>query len=135
MTLASIDADRWYDVRIELDGEDVKCFLDDKLIHSLSIPGPKLPRLFATASREDDGTVIVKVVNSTGKEAEASVALDGFSGAPRSAEAIVLAGGPWDENTIDAPDHVAPKSGQIEDVAKEFTHTFPPYSLTVLRVE
>jgi alpha-N-arabinofuranosidase len=131
----SIDADRWYDVRIELDGEDVKCFLDDKLIHSLSIPGPKLPRLFATASREDDGAVIVKVVNTTGEKAEAAVALDGFSGAPRSAKAIVLAGGPWDENTIDAPDHVAPKSSEIEDVAKEFTHTFPPYSLTVLRVE
>jgi alpha-N-arabinofuranosidase len=131
----TIDADRWYDVRIELDGEDVKCFLDDKLIHSLAIPAPKLPRLFATASRDDDGTVIVKVVNTTGAEAEAEVALEGLKDAPQSADAIVLSGGPWDENTIDEPEHVAPKSSAIEDVAEEFTHTFPPYSLTVLRVE
>jgi alpha-N-arabinofuranosidase len=131
----TIETERWYDVRIELDGEEVRCFLDDKLIHSLSIPGPKLPRLYATASREDDGTVIVKVVNTTGEEAEAAVALEGLNDAPKSAEAIVVTGGPWDENTIDDPDHVAPKSSSIEDVGSEFTHTFPAYSLTVLRFD
>ena len=49
--------------------------------------------------------------------------------------AIVVTGGLWDENTIDDLDYVAPKSSSLEDVGSEFTHTFPPYSLTVLRVE
>ncbi len=32
----SIEADRWYDIRIELDGPRIRCYLDGELIHDIS---------------------------------------------------------------------------------------------------
>ena len=62
----SIEPDRWYDLRIELSGSHVRCYLDGALVHDLEIPPPDLPRLFATASRDiATGEVILKVVNPT----------------------------------------------------------------------
>jgi alpha-L-arabinofuranosidase len=130
----AIERNRWYDVRIELDGERVKCFLDDELVHSLEAPAPKLPRLFATASRLDGGAVIVKVVNTTGADAEADVQLAGMDDIDL-AEATVLAGGPRDENSLDEPEKVKPQTRELEDAESKFTHLFPAYSLTVLRFE
>jgi alpha-L-arabinofuranosidase len=130
----TIEADRWYDVRIELDGDRVKCFLDDKLVHDVELAAPKLPRLFAAASRLDDGGVIVKVVNTTGVDAETQVRLSGLNNVER-AEATVLAGGPWDENSLDQPEKVKPETRELDDAKGEFTHVFPAHSLTVLRFE
>jgi alpha-L-arabinofuranosidase len=128
-----IEEGRWYDVRIELDGTQVRCYLDDKLVHDLDMAPPKLPRLFATASR-DDGAVILKVVNTTAADAETQVRLSGLDDVDE-ATATVLAGGPWDENSLVEPEHVAPKTQELDDADGEFTHTFPAYSLTILRVE
>jgi alpha-N-arabinofuranosidase len=130
----SIEENRWYDVRIELAGNRVRCYLDDEVVHDLEIAAPELPRLFATASRMDDGAVIVKVVNTTGAAAETQVRLAGLNNAERG-EVTVLAGGPWDENTIEQPERVKPETRALDGVGGEFTHTFPAHSLTVLRVE
>lgn len=130
----TIEPDRWYDVRIELKGEHVDCFLDDTLIHSVDAPVPKLPRLFATASREDAGPVIIKVVNATDGDAEANVRLAGAGGL-HVAHATVLAGRPHDENSLAEPEHVKPQTRELDVDKPEFTHVFPAYSLTVLRLE
>jgi alpha-L-arabinofuranosidase len=82
----------------------------------------------------DDGAVIVKVVNTTGAAAETQVRLAGLNNAERG-EVTVLAGGPWDENTIEQPERVKPETRALDGVGGEFTHTFPAHSLTVLRVE
>jgi alpha-N-arabinofuranosidase len=129
-----IEEDRWYDVRIELDGTHAKCYLDDELIHDVDLAPPKLPRLFATASRDEDGAVILKVVNTTGVDAETQVRLSGLDDVDQ-ATATVLAGGPWDENSLAEPERVAPKTRELDDADGDFTHTFPAYSLTVLRLE
>ncbi len=93
------------------------------------------PRLFATASKLDDGGVIVKFVNTSDSAAEATVNLSGLSAGVKSATVTVLAGEPTDENSIGEPDKVKPETTVVEGVGAEFTHVFPPNSLTVLRVE
>ena len=37
----TIDPNRWYDVRIELSGTDIKCYLDDKLITEATDTPPR----------------------------------------------------------------------------------------------
>ena len=62
----SIESDRWYDVRVELAGSRVRCYLDGNLVHDVEIAPPNVPRLVATASRDNQsGEVILKVVNPT----------------------------------------------------------------------
>ena len=45
----SIETGRWYDIRIELTGKNIKCYLDGKLIHDVTPPA--LKSLYASASR------------------------------------------------------------------------------------
>jgi len=48
--------------------------------------------------------------------------------------AITLSGGLADENSLDDPKKIAPVTSSVKGVKPEFTYTFKPYSLTVLRL-
>jgi hypothetical protein len=83
------------DVRIELNGANAKCYLDDKLIHDLEIPAPELARVYATASHDQKtGDTIVKVVNVDDEPAETKLNLNGMSDGKLSATTITLSGSP-----------------------------------------
>ena len=36
----SIETGRWYDIRVEVKGSNIKCYLDGKLIHDLNHKSP-----------------------------------------------------------------------------------------------
>ncbi|HLP75868.1 MAG TPA: alpha-L-arabinofuranosidase C-terminal domain-containing protein, partial [Candidatus Paceibacterota bacterium] len=58
----SIETGRWYDIRIELTGNRVRCYLDSKLIHDAQVAAPVT--LFASAgSAESDRSLMLKVIN------------------------------------------------------------------------
>jgi alpha-L-arabinofuranosidase len=75
---------------------------------------------------------VVKVVNAQADAASTTVDL---KGAPveRSARVTTLLGDPDDVNTqYTTP--IAPRESR-RDVASTFTHTFPPYSVTFIRIK
>jgi alpha-L-arabinofuranosidase len=124
---------RWYNLKIELNGSKVRCYLDGELVHDLDVPPPNLPRLFATASRDSSsGQVILKVVNPTGENTEVDLDLTAVDGV-ESATAIVLQGNPDAENSLNEPRKVAPTTTTLDVTQPRFGHSFPPYSLSVLR--
>jgi alpha-L-arabinofuranosidase len=131
----TIEQDQWYDVRIELDGENVKCYLDDKLVHDLDIPAPDLARVYAAASQDQKtGETIVKVVNVADEAAEAKLNLSGLNG-KLHATAITLTGSPDDVNSIAEPNKLKPETKELGEWKALQTHTFPPHSFTVLRLK
>jgi alpha-L-arabinofuranosidase len=131
----SITPSQWYNLKIELNGSKARCYLDGELIHDLDIPPPNLPRLFAAASHDNSsGEVILKVVNPTNANTEVDLNLAGVAGLD-SATAIVLRGKPEDENSINEPRKVAPTTETIDVSHPHFVHSFPPYSLSVLRFD
>lgn len=131
----TIESNRWYDVKIALTGAKMDYYLDGKLVQSAEVLHHHLPSLFTSAARDDkSGDIILKVVNP-GKEAAAStIQLRGAQRVQPTGQAFVLSGNPADENTFEKPDRVAPKPSTINRILPEFIHTFPPHSLTVLRL-
>lgn len=71
--------------------------------------------LFASAvADKNEGTVIVKVVNTSKAEQPVSINLNGMKG-ERNAETITLAhSGMDDENTLDNPEKITPKKGTMK---------------------
>jgi alpha-L-arabinofuranosidase len=131
----SIEPDRWYDVRVDLAGSRVKCYLDGKLIHDIGVPPPNLPRLYATASRDiKSDEIILKVVNRAASASEVDIALDGVSDVAETGREILLRGDPEEVNSIQEPNKIAPVSKSINVSGTNFRHTFSPYSLTILRL-
>jgi alpha-N-arabinofuranosidase len=106
-------------------------------VSSQQPPSSKQPGLYVTASREDKaGKVIVKVVNSAEKPMAADVQLKGAGRVASQGTMIVLVGEKLtDENSIAEPKKIAPVTSSLKGISDQFKHTFPPCSLTVLRLK
>ncbi|MCX5645924.1 MAG: carbohydrate binding domain-containing protein [Phycisphaerae bacterium] len=130
----SIETGRWYDIRIEVSGKTIKCYLDDKLIHDVT--PPVLKSLYASASRaKDTGEVILKVVNTSKAELSTDIKLSGVKSVQRPAKATVLTSeNGTDENSLTEPTKVAPVTKTIGVKAPSFQHAFPGNSVTILRL-
>jgi alpha-L-arabinofuranosidase len=131
----SIETGRWYDIRVELSGSRIRCYLDNQLIHDISYSSPKL--LHASASyHEATGQIILKLVNVSAYDIAAAIELAGVGGLHSKANWILLtSGSASDENTLEQPDKVAPVSGTITNAGTNFTYGVPANSLTVLRLQ
>ena len=128
-----IETNRWYDVRIELSDARIKCFLDGTLIHDIAYPRSKA--LYAVASRAKDGReIILKVVNGSAQAQDTELKIKGAA-LGGTGKAIVLSSEhPEDENSLDRPDSVSPKTRALALQGAELHYDFPANSVTVLRL-
>jgi alpha-L-arabinofuranosidase len=118
-------------MRIEVKGDQVKAYLDGKLVQEMKYSNPKT--LFAVAGRAGDD-VIVKVVNGGNTPKTVALQLDGASSVGSNAKLIEISGKPSDENTLDEPTKIAPKKSEIK-AGTSFSHEFPACSVTILRLK
>jgi alpha-L-arabinofuranosidase len=129
-----IETGRWYDLRVEVDGPDIACYIDDKLVQKTKIVAP--PRLFASAGIDDaTGELVLKVVNRSDKPISTPLHLTGTTAGTGPIQALTLAGkSPTEENNFDNPDRLKIVASQLDALPADGTYAFPPYSLTVLRI-
>jgi alpha-L-arabinofuranosidase len=127
-----IEVGRWYDVKIELDGPNVRCYLDGELIQQSAAENPN--RLYAVAGEDREaGEIVAKLVNPTAQLVELDVKVTGRH--ITGGRAIVLAAAdPADENSFDHPSAISPRELEVSPTATGLRHAFAPYSLTVLRL-
>ncbi len=128
-----VETGKWYDIRVEVKGDKVKCFLDDKLIHDMTTPSMKA--LYASSTLDKAANqIIVKVVNVDTKPQDTEIDL-GTVSVGKTAERIVLTSEKsTDENSLSEPKKVAPVADSVEIAGAKFKATFVPNSLTVLRI-
>ncbi len=131
----TVEANRWYDIRVELKGREIKCYLDGKLItEATDSGGPAPAAVYAAASRVDsDGTVILKVVNTASSPQQLQINLAGANDVEKKAALWVLTGQPKDVNTIEEPRKIFPEAGDAGDAGASFLHEFPACSVSVFR--
>lgn len=134
-----IETDRWYDVRVEMRGASVKCYLDGELVLQGERKTPA--QLYAVAGRDaKTGEIIVHAVNpGTGAQ---TVEIDPGIGRgakfPEMRVTTLTSKSPDDVNTLDEPRKVFPTEERVEATetgAGVITRTLPPYSYSVLRVK
>ncbi len=130
-----IQNNRWYDIRVEVGRQNVRCYLDGKLIHDVKYP--VIQSLYAVAGlNKAADELILKVVNTAFADQETDIRLAGADKVQPSGTAIVLSSEkPSDENTLQNPTKVSPVTHQFQNAAKDFKHTFPADSVTVLRLK
>lgn len=130
-----IEADRWYDIRIELSKGQVSCFLDGNKI--LSDKEQPSETLFATAGSTADGRqVILKVVNTSEAPIKTDVSIKGIQSVSAKAKGWILtSGNMMDENTFERPDNIVPREIKIYNASSAFSHAFPARSVTILRLD
>ncbi len=128
-----IETGRWYDIRIEVNGARIRCYLDGKLIHD--VEDQTFPVMCAVASRTRGGEIIAKIVNLSETAQDTTVRIDGAKAPMDGTVTVLTSGRPTDENSLGEPTKVAPVTTTLKGVGAEFRHTFPAYSLTVMRLK
>ncbi len=127
----SVEANRWYDIRIEVRGSRIRCYLDDLLIHDVQdIAGNAV---HAVASRNArTGEIILKVVNAGDEPVDAEFALEGNRRVlPEGRIEVLTSASPDDENSLDQPTRVAPVHRRLTGLSNRFRQTLPAHSLSV----
>jgi alpha-L-arabinofuranosidase len=134
-TAGSIETGRWYDIKIELSGDRLSCYLDGQPFQSAVVPPIKTQQLYASATRDDQsGEIIVKAINPGSQRVSAQVNLAGLAEGDRDAKIIVLTGSnPAQTNSLDMPRHIAPAESTLK-LSPKFDYVFPPRSFTVMRL-
>jgi alpha-L-arabinofuranosidase len=133
----SIEANRWYNIKVEVNGTTVKAYLNGKLVQELSDENTNTKALCVSAAKDEhSGDIILKVVNTSSEPVKTQVNLQGTETLSGKGKAIVLtSASPLDENTLDAPTRVSPKTEFIKFSGAEIVRTFKGNSLTVMRLE
>lgn len=130
-----IERERWYDVKIELSGDRIRCYLDGQLIHDATVPRPQ--KFFAVAGQEQtSGDITIKAINLGETSIPATFNLKNPDRFKSTAQVTLLTAAKLtDNNTLDDPARVTPTTSTLTNVAPRFSHEFPPRSFTLLRLK
>jgi alpha-L-arabinofuranosidase len=136
----TVEAGRWYDVKIEVEGRQIRCYLDGDLKVERTDPvGPaQTPpaAIYATALRDNaTGNVVMRVVNTELSPRAININLQGVKSVAKDGELEVISGQPTEVNTVDEPTKLSPKKEMIHSAGTSFVHEFPGHSVTVLRLK
>ncbi len=133
-----IENDRWYDIRIDVDGREIACYVDEVLVEKTSDPVSQ-PRttLFASASRESkNGNIWLHLVNISSEKQSVRLNLVGSGTLNPSAVAEVLQSDTLDSvNTIEKPTNIIPRQSIVSGVSPDFSYDLPGHSIVVLNLK
>lgn len=128
----SIENNRWYDLKVELTPAHIRCYIDGKQVHSISLC---LPSLSASSGFDKKaGELIIKLVNPTDSPESARIRLKELGQIHKQADLTVLTGAGGATNTVLHPDQVRPEHKVIE-TSDDFDLVVPATSLQVLRIK
>jgi alpha-L-arabinofuranosidase len=130
----SVETGRWYEIKIELQGPKVSCYLDGKLLQEILRRGPQA--VYASAGRSEGGKeLIIKTANVSAKEVEAEFNLPGVKMGGEARAWTLSSGDPGDENSFEQPLKVAPRAQSFKAPGPRLLRKLPPHSVELLRLE
>lgn len=130
-----IETNRWYEIKVELSGRRIRCYLDGQLVHDATAPSTQ--QFFAVSGRDNaNGDVIIKAINSGADGVSATLNVLGVDRiGPTALKTVLKSVGLSDNNSLDESEKVVPVATVVKNVEGQFSHEFAPYSFTVLRVK
>ncbi|MFI1960941.1 alpha-L-arabinofuranosidase C-terminal domain-containing protein [Streptomyces althioticus] len=129
----TIETGREYDIEVKVRGRQVTLYLDGEEWGSFTDDKPAEPFRQVVTEDARTGDLLLKVVNAQPSEARTSVGLGSVRVSSR-ARVTTLAADPDEVNTeTDTP--ITPVTSTFRGVAPTFAYTFPPHSVTLMRID
>ena len=127
---------RWYELRVQLSGAEVKCFLDGRLMHTAVVEQLRVPRFFATSGWDEKrGQLVIKLANGMDIAQKARLRIEGMRKLDSRAELITLsAAAPTEENSLEQPMKIVPITSKLDGFGPRYELPMRPWSVAILRV-
>ena len=136
MTEGRVETGRWYDITLEVSGDNVKAWLDDQLVFDTVLKHDTTKGIFSSATiDEPSGELIVKVANTGDERTTAALNLTNFKAS--GARLIRLAANDgMDENTLQHPTNIHPVEQVLTpESGNRLLVEIPAYSLNIIRIQ
>jgi len=127
-----IEKDKWYDIKIDVQPHEIRCYLGDTLLLSYR----EATDILAISGKDNHtGDIIVKMVNTGGMPCATEIQVQGNKNIHKKASLITLAAATdTAENSFQHPKEYIPKMIELQNAAQQFELTLAPYSINVLRL-
>ncbi len=135
-----IERGRWYDITVDVDGNDVACFVDGRRVLKTDLgklDGEVTNNIYANAcTGETPDALLVRVVNIAEEPKTVTLSLREAGTLKSAGEAVTLHAASRDaKQSLEAPLRYSPRKTRINGVAARFTYTFKPCSFTILKLK
>ncbi len=128
------DTGRWYDIQLDVDGEDITAFVDGKQVYKGKKRSDLLHGVYANSTLDEKtNTLYTKIVNLCATGTTGTLQLSG--GSAKKAEMVRLYGlSGEDENTMRYPDNIVPRPAKVEtsDEGRKLTFDVAPFSVNII---
>ncbi len=132
-----VETDRWYDVRIDVDGDSAAAYLDGKLQLTAKHRSGYMRGVFSNSTLDEaTNTLYVKIINVGEEQTTGSINLT--NGTAQRAEMIRLASGSGqDENSMEHPLNVIPRPANVDlgAAGQRLTFDVAPFSVNIVTVK
>lgn len=132
-----IETGKTYKITVEVSGNNVKGYIDGELYFDYNCGSEAEAKAYTVVSNDDNGDIIIKLVNVTEKASTVAVKIDN---AFVLDEAVVnqVAGDSLANDNIfgaDPNSHITMKEFTLNGFSSEFNYTMPAYSVTSIRLK
>ncbi len=131
----TVETGRTYNLKIEISGTKVKCYIDDILYVDYDFANSAQAEAYHVVSTDDSGDIIVKIVNTT--ETNRVFAVDIENADVKSTATVnQVAGDSLDnDNILGAKEDCIMEEFTVDGFSDKFNYTVPAYSVTCIRLE
>ena len=132
-----IETGKTYKITVEVSGSNVKGYIDGELYFDYNCGSEAEAKAYTVVSNDDNGDIIIKLVNVTEKASTVAVKIDN---AFVLDEAVInqIAGDSLANDNIfgaDPNSHITMKEFTLNGFSSEFNYTMPAYSVTSIRLK
>ncbi len=130
-----IEAGKTYNLKVVVSGTEVKCYIDDVLYVDYDTASNAEAEAYHVVSTDENGDVIIKIVNVT--ETSRVFAVD-LNGANIKSTAVInqVAGDSLaNDNILGAKEDCIMEEFTVSGFSDKFNYTVPQYSVTCIRLE
>lgn len=130
----SITTGQTYRIKIASNGSNIKCYIDDKLIHDIILPASTKGVYVASSVNDESKKMYIKLVNTNNSDVTTKLSFK--NGTVTDGDAVLLTSASYnDENTISNQDKVAPSSETVTVGSNDtIYYTAPAFSVNILRL-
>ncbi|MEO5715576.1 MAG: alpha-L-arabinofuranosidase C-terminal domain-containing protein [Luteolibacter sp.] len=128
-----VETGRWYDIRVEAVGNEIRCYLDNELIQQISRTSRQ--KVYAVAGIDQKKHELILQMSNPGPSAqELDIDLKDWPSAKDAYGSVLTSMSLNDMNTLSAPRSVVPKEVKVKRSGNSLKYVLPAWSHTTLRV-
>lgn len=132
-TGGNIQNNHWYNIRIEVRGNNATCYLDDKYLFTYTVD--EKPVYSTVSLDENTGEAFIKLVNFTGNASSSKIELSGIKSVSEATATSMSSTNVLAENTMDNPENVVPKTESISVTNNTIDYVVPAYSINIIKLK